>query len=48
MKTQNVNSKLKFDKNSLVELNDNQLQDVNGGSSPFCTGIIVSLLITRL
>ncbi len=47
MKTQNVNSKLKFDKNSLVELNDNQLNDVNGGSSPFCIGIIVSLLVTR-
>jgi len=48
MKTQNVNSKLKFDKNSLVELNDNQLKDVNGGSSPFCTGIIVRLFLTRL
>ncbi|UUC46198.1 class IIb bacteriocin, lactobin A/cerein 7B family [Flavobacterium cerinum] len=31
MKTQNAN-KLGFNKNTLVELNDNQLQDVNGGS----------------
>jgi len=32
MKTVNTNSRLAFAKNSLVELNDNQLQDVNGGS----------------
>ena len=32
MKTVNTNSKLAFAKNSLVELNDDQLQDVNGGS----------------
>ncbi|MBN9283347.1 MAG: class I lanthipeptide [Flavobacterium sp.] len=32
MKTVNTNSRLAFAKNSLVELNDDQLQDVNGGS----------------
>ncbi|WP_177730724.1 class I lanthipeptide [Flavobacterium inviolabile] len=32
MKTVNTNNKLAFAKNSLVELNDDQLQDVNGGS----------------
>jgi len=45
MKTQNKN--LAFNKSSVTELSDNQLQDVNGGSSPLCTGIIISLLITR-
>jgi hypothetical protein len=32
MKTQNT--KLEFKRNSIVELNDNQLNDVNGGTSP--------------
>ena len=32
MKTVNTNNKLAFAKTSLVELNDDQLQDVNGGS----------------
>ncbi|RLJ63310.1 lactobin A/cerein 7B family class IIb bacteriocin [Lacinutrix venerupis] len=45
MKTQNTS--LAFNKSSVTELNDNQLQDVNGGTSPVCTGIIISLLITR-
>ena len=39
MKTQNTN-KLAFAKNSLVELNDNQLQDVKGGS------LVASLVLT--
>ncbi|WP_082041739.1 class IIb bacteriocin, lactobin A/cerein 7B family [Lacinutrix sp. Hel_I_90] len=45
MKTQNKN--LAFNKSSVVDLNDNQLMDVNGGTSPLCVGIIISLLITR-
>ncbi|WP_082041740.1 class IIb bacteriocin, lactobin A/cerein 7B family [Lacinutrix sp. Hel_I_90] len=45
MRTQNKN--LAFNKSSVVDLNDNQLMDVNGGTSPLCVGIIISLLITR-
>ena len=33
MKTKNTN-KLAFSKNALVELNDNQMYNVNGGTSP--------------
>lgn len=40
MKTQNT--KLKFNKSSLVELNDEQLQDINGGST---LSIIVALVV---
>ncbi len=47
MKTQNVNSKLKFDKNSLVELNDNQLQEVNGGTLTVTLIITISILMTK-
>ncbi len=43
---QNVNNKLAFGKATVTELNDAQLTEVNGGSTPFCYGIIVSLLIT--
>ena len=45
MKTQNVNNKLRFDKNSLIELNEEQLTDVNGGTTPVCVGIIIGLSI---
>lgn len=34
MKTQNIT--LDFKKRALVELNDTQLQDVNGGTSKVC------------
>ena len=37
MKTQSTN-KLAFAKNALVELNNNQLHDINGGSTPLCSG----------
>jgi len=47
MKSQNKNNKLAFNKAAVTELNDNQLQDVNGGSSPLCIGVIISLLYTR-
>ncbi|WP_409025083.1 class IIb bacteriocin, lactobin A/cerein 7B family [Flavobacterium sp.] len=48
MKKQNGINKLAFNKVAVAELNENQLQDVNGGTSPLCVGIIISLLITRL
>ncbi|HRB71784.1 class I lanthipeptide [Flavobacterium sp. WV_118_3] len=38
MKTTNTPTKLAFAKNSLVELNNNQLHDINGGSTPLCSG----------
>ena len=44
MKTQN--NKLRFNKNTMVELNNNELLDVNGGTSTFCLGIIVGMAIT--
>jgi hypothetical protein len=47
MKSQSKNNKLAFNKAAVTELNDNQLQDVNGGSSPLCIGVIIGLLITR-
>ena len=42
MKKQNVNNKLVFKKNDLVELNDNQLSDVNGGGTPLIIGTILA------
>ncbi|WP_290701563.1 class I lanthipeptide [Lacinutrix sp.] len=47
MKTQNTN--LLFNKSSLVELNNAQLQDVNGGSTPtwITIGITISLFATK-
>ncbi len=45
MKTQNAN-KLAFAKSSLVELNDNQLNDVNGGTTPVCVGVIIGLTMS--
>lgn len=34
MKKQNVNNKLVFDKKSVAELNSNEMQKVQGGSTP--------------
>jgi len=45
MKSQNKNNKLAFNKAAVTELNDNQLQDVNGGSSPVCLPTIVWTII---
>lgn len=36
MKKENLNNKLAFKKLVVVELNDNMLYDVNGGSTPLC------------
>ena len=34
MKKQNINNKLRYNKSSIVELNDSQINDINGGTSP--------------
>jgi hypothetical protein len=36
MKKQNVNNKLAFGKATVVELNDAQIGEVNGGTTPAC------------
>ncbi len=36
MKKQNVNQKLAFNKAAVTELNENSLQQINGGSSTGC------------
>lgn len=45
MKTQNVNTKLTFSKNSVLELNDTHLLYVNGGSSKTILAPIISISI---
>jgi hypothetical protein len=42
MKNQNVN-KLAFAKTALVELNDNELNGVNGGSTPSCFAVSLGM-----
>ncbi|WP_427871651.1 class I lanthipeptide [Flavobacterium sp. MMS24-S5] len=37
MKKQNANNKLAFNKASVIELNDNQMYSVDGGTSPVAT-----------
>jgi hypothetical protein len=34
-----------FDKRTVIELNENQMTDVDGGSTPVCYGIIIGLCI---
>jgi hypothetical protein len=48
MKTQN--NKLDFRKNSVVELNDTQLEDINGGSTPACYGLSLAVgwMVSRI
>ncbi|WP_156133147.1 hypothetical protein [Lacinutrix sp. Hel_I_90] len=43
MKTQNKN--LAFNRSSLVELSNDELYDVNGGSSPLCLPTIVWTIV---
>ncbi|WP_343696372.1 class I lanthipeptide [Flavobacterium sp.] len=45
MKNQNTN-KLAFNKVAVIELNDKQMHDVDGGTSPLCIGVIIGLTIT--
>jgi hypothetical protein len=49
MKTKNVNNKLAFNKAAVTELNNDQLQGVNGGSSGVCLPsiIIITIIKTR-
>jgi hypothetical protein len=46
MKKQNVNNKLAFNKAAVIELNDQKLVEVNGGTSFNCSIALVTL-ITR-
>ena len=46
MKKQNVNNKLAFNKVAVAELNDNQLHDVDGGSTPGCY-LVISFLLAK-
>ena len=45
---QNVNNKLAFNKAAVAELNDAQMNDVNGASSPLCYVAIGFLLAKAL
>ena len=42
MKKQNVNNKLAFNKAMVVELNDGQMYDVDGGTTPVCIAAAAS------
>ncbi len=43
MKSQN----LVFEKNAMVELNDEQMLEVDGGTSPICLAVTIFLLTTQ-
>jgi hypothetical protein len=45
MKKQNGMNKLAFNKAAVVELNDGQLNDVNGGTTWFCVSAIASAFV---
>ncbi|HKX85177.1 MAG TPA: class I lanthipeptide [Flavobacterium sp.] len=47
MKKQNVNNKLSFNKAAVTELNDSQLNDVNGGVTPFLYSVYISYMVTK-
>ncbi|WP_166921615.1 class I lanthipeptide [Flavobacterium poyangense] len=47
MKKQNATNKLAFNKVAVVELNDNQMNDVDGGTTPVCT-VVVSYLVATI
>ena len=47
MKSQNVNNKLAFGKATVTELNDNQMTEVNGGSTTVCY-LVISFLVYKL
>jgi hypothetical protein len=44
MKKQNQNNKLAFNKAAVAELNDNQMHDVDGGTTPVCLPITIIVL----
>jgi len=45
MKKQNPSNKLAFNKVAVTELNDKQMNDVDGGTTPVCVGVIIGLTI---
>jgi hypothetical protein len=45
MKKQNPNNKLAFNKVAVTELNDTQMYDVDGGTTPLCT-VVITITIT--
>lgn len=45
MKTQTINE-LRFRKETIIELNEVQLQDVNGGTTPVCAAGAVVVKVT--
>jgi bacteriocin-like protein len=48
MKKQNPNNKLTFNKAAVTELNTNQLQNVNGGTSSTTVGTTSLIMVTVL
>ncbi|MDX6192046.1 class I lanthipeptide [Flavobacterium sp. FlaQc-52] len=48
MKNKNTINKLAFNKVAVAELNDNQMYDVDGGTSPTCLLVISYLLAKAL
>jgi hypothetical protein len=48
MKKQNPKNKLAFNKAVVAELNDNQMHDVDGGTTPVCLPITISIYITLI
>lgn len=53
MKTQSVNNKLRFEKNSLTELNHADMNSINGGGSTIvggetCSGCVCVPVLTKL
>ncbi|WP_343696366.1 class I lanthipeptide [Flavobacterium sp.] len=45
MKNQNPNNKLAFNKASVAELNDTQMHDVDGGTSPLCIIVLTTIIL---
>ncbi|QSW91096.1 MULTISPECIES: class I lanthipeptide [Flavobacterium] len=45
MKKQNLNNKLAFNKVAVTELNDKQMQDVDGGTTLLCTIIFITVVV---
>jgi hypothetical protein len=48
MKKQNPNNKLAFNKVAVTELNENQLQDVKGGTSTVLPSSVITIVVLTL
>ena len=46
MKKQNPNNKLAFNKVAVVELNENQMHNVDGGTTSLCIVVVTTILLT--